>query len=236
MSVDSSQLTVVSGRRGPRSILHPSRVRHASRSLRSGLARFPPSSILHPPSSIPYSLSSIVYRLSSIVYRVCHIPANILVRKLLVHFEGRDFCRRGDGDILRRNARDSAVRRNRVEHDAAGGDLGPRPISQIFPAPWPPAPISTPCLTLGCRSPVSLPVPPSVTSCSNETLSSMTRRFTDHDSRGMVDQDARSDLRGRMDIDGEDLGEPVLQMDGEQVPPSGPEPVATRYAWSAETP
>src|SRR6266446_3763545 len=34
---------------------------HASRSLRSGLARFFPSSILHPPSSILHPPSSILY-------------------------------------------------------------------------------------------------------------------------------------------------------------------------------
>ena len=36
------------------------------------------------------------------------------------------------------------------------------------------APISTPARTFGWRSPLSLPVPPRVTPCSIETLSSMT--------------------------------------------------------------
>ena len=51
--------------------------------------------------------------------------------------------------------------------------FAPSPISML-PRIFAPAPSSTPRRTLGCRSPRSLPVPPSVTSCRIETLSSTT--------------------------------------------------------------
>ena len=44
----------------------------------------------------------------------------------------------------------------------------------MFPSTAAPAPISTPSPIFGCRSPSSLPVPPSVTECSIETLSPTT--------------------------------------------------------------
>jgi hypothetical protein len=35
-------------------------------------------------------------------------------------------------------------------------------------------------------------------------------RFTDDDTRSVVDEDAFPDAGGRVDIDGEDLGDPIL--------------------------
>ena len=46
--------------------------------------------------------------------------------------------------------------------------------TRMLPSTAAPAPISTPSPIFGCRSPSSLPVPPSVTECSIETLSPTT--------------------------------------------------------------
>ena len=60
---------------------------------------------------------------------------------------------------------------------------------------------STPCRIFGCRSPVSLPVPPSVTPCRIDTLSSITtvsNRSTRR--RCMVEENALAEARRRIDV------------------------------------
>ena len=46
-----------------------------------------------------------------------------------------------------------------------------------------------------------------------------------NDTRPVVDEDALADARGGMDVDAEDLGDAILEVDGQGVPAALPEPV-----------
>ena len=73
----------------------------------------------------------------------------------------------GGTDDARRNTCDGGIGGDWTENHRAGGD-------PILPKTFAPSPIIAPRLTFGCRSPASLPVPPSVTFCRIETSSSTT--------------------------------------------------------------
>ena len=88
----------------------------------------------------------------------------------------------------------------------------------MLPSTLAPAPIITLAPILGWRSPVSLPVPPSVTPCSSEQLSPMRRRLADDDAGAVVEHDADADLGGGIDVDGKDARALALQVEREVAP------------------
>ena len=102
--------------------------------------------------------------------------------------------------------------------------FAPRPTSML-PRIFAPAPSSTPRRTFGWRSPRSLPVPPSVTSCRMRNVVFHDGRLADDDARAMIDDDARADAGGRVDVDAERLGDATLQVGGQAVSLAVPQPV-----------
>jgi len=80
-----------------------------------------------------------------------------------------------------------------------------RPIS-ILPRILAPAPISTPGLIFGWRSPRSLPVPPKVTSCSMETIVADHGSGADDKTSRVIEENAFADPGCRMNIGLEYLG------------------------------
>ena len=90
----------------------------------------------------------------------------------LIHGLGR-LGAAGLADDVGRNARDGLAGRNVLQDYRAGRDPAAMPDPDV-PEHRGPAPISTLSPIFGCRSPSSLPVPPSVTECSIETLSPTT--------------------------------------------------------------
>ena len=98
------------------------------------------------------------------------------------------------------------------------------PIS-ILPMILAPAPISTPSAILGWRSPCSLPVPPSVTSCSIETSSPITAVSPTTSPVAWSRKMPRPILRGRMDVALEHRRRAALKVIGEVLAALAPEPV-----------
>ena len=74
-------------------------------------------------------------------------------------------------DHLGRHARHGRLRRHVLQHDAARRRCAQQLPTLMLPSTLAPALIMTLAPILGWRSPVSLPVPPSVTPCSSEQLS-----------------------------------------------------------------
>ena len=126
--------------------------------------------------------------------------------------------RRGPGCRRRWCGRDVA------EHDAAGGDFGADAdldVAEDLRA----APSSTPRRTFGWRSPRSLPVPPSVTSCRIETLSSTTAVSPMTTLVPWSMMMPAADAGGGMDVDAERLGDAILEVGGQAVSLVAPQPV-----------
>ena len=92
--------------------------------------------------------------------------------------------------------------------------------TSILPRIFAPAPISTPWRIFGWRSPISLPVPPSVTPCRIETSSSITAVSPITIAGRVIEEDALAELRGRIDVDLEHGRRAALQIEREIAPPA----------------
>jgi len=84
--------------------------------------------------------------------------------------------------------------------------------------------------TFGCRSPRSLPVPPSLSSCKVENVVADDRGFADNETGTVVDKPATPDRHGRMDVDGKHLGHAALQEMRKLSPTIAPQPMANAVA------
>ena len=85
----------------------------------------------------------------------------------------------------------------------------------ILPSTLAPAPISTLSPIFGCRSPFSLPLPPSVTACRNEQLSPTDSRLADDQARRVIEHDAFAEMRCGVNIDSEHARRLALQIERE---------------------
>ena len=107
------------------------------------------------------------------------------------------------------------------------GCTGP---TRMLPSTAAPAPISTPSPIFGCRSPSSLPVPPSVTECSIETLSPTTAVSPITIECAWSIMMPLPIRAPGMDVDAEHLRGPHLDEVGHVLAPLLPEPVADPVA------